>query len=183
MSQLRMEHSHLDQLPDVEVRSPYSIRTIEPGDEGGLGRVYFASTLNTESVAQVRSRLHEHPCFDPARVFVALTGDLMVGTAAAWRSVREPEVGYLHMLGVLPEHRGNNLGAALTVATLRYTRDEGLPSQRLLTDDWRLPAIRLYLQLGYDPLITDCTHPRRWRKIARSLQQPDLIQRARKAVL
>ena len=183
MSQLRMEFSDLHALPDVPVRDPYTIRTFEPGDEAQLGRVYMASALNAETVAQVRARLHDHPCFDPSRVFVAMCDDRIVGTACAWRSVREPDVGYLHMLGVLPDHRGHDLGAALTVATLRYTRDEGLPCQRLLTDDWRLPAIKLYLRLGYDPIVTDCTHPRRWRKIARSLQQPDVIRRARKVAL
>ncbi len=183
MSQLRMEKAGLAPLPDIPLCDEYRIRTFEPGDEAGLGRVYASAMLGTESVEQVRSRLHEHPCFDPARVFVAITGELIVGTASAWRSIREPDVGYLHMLGVLPEHRGNNLGAVLTVATLRYAQQEGFAAQRLLTDDWRLPAIHLYLRLGYDPIITDCTHPRRWRKIAKALQQPDIIQRARKITL
>jgi len=178
-----MEIDCLDSLPEINVSSEYAFRTFEPGDEVGLGRVYFSATLSTETVEKVRLRLHDHPCFEPGRVFVALMGDLIVGSASAWRSTRDPGAGYLHMLGVLPDHRGKNLGAALTVATLRYTRDEGFCAQRLLTDDWRRPAIRLYLALGYDPLITDWTHKMRWRKIARYLQQPDIVQRARKVVL
>ena len=183
MSQLRMEKSGLDTLPEIAVGDAYVIRTFEPGDEVGLGRVYFSAALSTETVKKVRLRLHDHPCFEPGRVFVALMGDLIVGSASAWRSTRDPGAGYLHMLGVLPDHRGKNLGAALTVATLQYTRDEGFSAQRLLTDDWRRPAIRLYLALGYDPLITDWTHKMRWRKIGRHLQQPNVVQRARKAVL
>ena len=183
MSQLRMEKTGIESLPDIPLDEEYRIRTFKPGDEAALGRVYATAMLGTGSVEEVRSRLHGHPCFDPARVFVAVSGELVVGTASAWRSIREPDVGYLHMLGVLPEHRGNNLGAVLTVATLRYAQQEGFTAQRLLTDDWRLPAIQLYLALGYDPIITDCTHPRRWRKIAKALRRPDLIQRARKVVL
>ncbi len=183
MSQLKMERRDLDSLPLIPIADGYVIRTFEAGDEAGLGRVYSASALGTETVEQVRSRLHGHPCFQPERVFVAVTGELIVGTASAWQSARDPGVGYLHMLGVLPDYRGQHLGAALTVATLDYARREGFSAQRLLTDDWRLPAIRLYLALGYDPIVTDCTHPRRWRKVARNLQQPELIQRARKVAL
>jgi len=179
MSQLCMEIDRLDSLPEIAVDSEYTIRTFESGDEPGLGRVYFASALNAESVEQVRSRLHAHPCFEPGRVFIAIENDCIVGTASAWRSVHDPDVGYLHMLGVLPDHRGKNLGAALTVETLRYTRNEGLPVQRLLTDDWRRPAIRLYLALGYDPIITDTAHEDRWQKIGLYLQQPDILARAR----
>jgi mycothiol synthase len=183
MSQLRMEKNDLDSLPDVDVPVGYTLRTFQDGDEAGLGRVYFASALGTETVGQVRSRLHDHPCFAPERVFVALHNDAIVGTASAWQSVLEPDVGYLHMLGVLPQHRGVGLGAALTVAALHFSRDEGFNAQRLRTDDWRVPAIKLYLALGYDPLVADCTHPRRWRKIARKIERPDLIQRARKVAL
>jgi mycothiol synthase len=109
--------------------------------------------------------------------------EVIAGTAAAWRSDSEPDAGYLHMLGVMPHHRGKGLGAALVIGTLHYTRSEGLTTQRLLTDDWRLPAIRLYLDLGYDPLWTDCSHPRRWRKIARAIRRPEIIGRARKTAL
>jgi mycothiol synthase len=174
-----MEIDSLDELPKIVIGSEYTIRTFEPGDEAGLGRVYFASALNAETVEQVRSLLHAHPCFKPERVFVALAGDRIVGTASAWRSSRDPEAGYLHMLSVLPDHRGKNLGAALTVETLRYTRNEGLTVQRLLTDDWRRPAIRLYLSLGYVPIIVDATHQGRWQKLGLYLQQPDIVARAR----
>lgn len=178
-----MERRGLEKLPDVSIVRDYTLRTFEQGDEAGLGRVFAASALGSESVEQVRSRLHAHACFEPARVFVAVSGELIVGTASAWRSEREPDVGYLHMLGVLPEHRGKQLGAALTLATLHYTRVEGLPAQRLLTDDWRLPAIRLYFRLGYDPILTDWTHRMRWRNVARRLKQPEIVQRARKVNL
>lgn len=178
-----MERAGLDALPKVSLGPAYRIRTFEPGDEPGLGRVYAASALGGESVPEVQSRLHAHPCFDPGRVFVAVSGELIVGTAAAWCSVRDPGVGYLHMLGVLPEHRGNQLGAALALATLRYSREEGFTVQRLLTDDWRLPAIRLYLSLGYDPILTDWSHHIRWRIVARKLGEPGITARARKVRL
>jgi len=181
MSQLRMERRNLHSLPDLKIDPAYRLRTFESGDESALGRVYAASALGGDSVEEVRTRLHDHPCFNPARIFVALHEETIVGTASAWRSTRDPGVGYLHMLGVLPEHRGNRLGAALITATLRYTRDEGFNTQRLLTDDWRLPAIKLYRTLGYDPILTKWSHRIRWRIVARKLGDRSIVQRTRQA--
>lgn len=172
MSQLWMEKSDLANVPSAETPNGYGVRTFCPGDEEGLAHVYAASQLGTETAAAVRERMIEHPCFRPERIFVATADNRVVGTAAAWIEDKDPGVGYLHMVGVMPECRSAGLGRVLTVRAIGYTHAEGLVAQRLYTDDWRESAIRLYLGLGYRPLYGDDTHPERWRDIARKLGAP-----------
>jgi len=179
MSQLRMEKNDLDNVPQIALPEGYLLRRFHSGDEAGLSRVYAASALGCETPGAVRERIVEHPCFRPERLLVITQGASIVGTACAWLDLSAPGVGYLHMLGTLAEHRGKRLGAALTVAAIAHTRNEGYLRQRLSTDDWREPAVRLYLDLGYYPLFCDDTHPGRWRTLARVLHRPDIIDRAR----
>ncbi len=41
-----------------------------------------------------------------------------------------------------------------------------------VTDDWRLPAIGLYLSLGFDPVMEREDMPSRWRAIMAELEKP-----------
>lgn len=179
MLQLKMEKDDLANVPAIAVPEGYVLRTFRDGDEAALGRIYAASDLGMTTAEQVRANLVGKPCFKPERVFVVEYHGEPVGTASAWWEGNDPEVGYLHMVGLLPDHRGKQLGALLTVAAIGYTRNEGFTAQRLDTDDWRLPAIRLYLDLGYYPLYLDDTHPDRWAALTGKLGRPEALERAR----
>lgn len=179
MSQLKMEKNDLDNVPAIALPEGYVLRTFHEGDEAGLARIYAASDLGSETPEKVRKTILEHPCFKPERVFVLEHAGGPVGTAAAWVEPNEPDCGYLHMVGLLPEHRGKRLGAILSIASIQYSRSEGFRRQRLDTDDWRDPALRLYLGLGYYPLFMDNTHPKRWRSIAKKLRCAQALTQAR----
>jgi mycothiol synthase len=177
MPQLRLEKDDLDNVPLIPVPDGYRLRTYREGDEVGIARIYAASNLCYGIVEDVLENMIRQPCFTPERLFVVEYAGKLVGTAAAWIESGNPGVGYLHMVGTLPEHRGRRLGAILTVAAIGYSRNEGFMRQQVATDDWREPALRLYLDLGYYPLITDETHPARWEAVARKLGRPDILTR------
>jgi mycothiol synthase len=179
MSQLRMEKCDLDNVPEVALPKGYRLRTYQAGDEVGIARIYEASVLGNERPEDVRERIIQHPCFTPERLFLVEHEGELVGTAAAWIEDDTPPVGYLHMVGVLPLHRGKHLGLALTVVAIRFNAMEGFRKQRLSTDDWRESALRMYLDLGYYPLLTDDTHPERWAVLAKKLGRPNALALAR----
>lgn len=178
-----MEKSDLENIPDLPLPEGYALRTYREGDEGGIGRVYEAAGLGNTTAEEVRLKMIEDLCFTPGRLFVVERDGQLVGTAAAWRHAQDPDAGYLHMVGLLPEHRGKGLGALLVVSAIRYTRQEGFRAQRLDTDDWREPALRLYLDLGYYPLCVDETHPARWQLLAARLNRPEILMRVRQGTL
>ncbi|HOQ30035.1 MAG TPA: GNAT family N-acetyltransferase, partial [Armatimonadota bacterium] len=64
-----------------------------------------------------------------------------------------------------PAHQGHRLAFHVCLAVLRYMRDRGFQETYLLTDDFRLPAIKTYLRLGFEPEIADPSHPARWQRI------------------
>ncbi len=181
MFQLWMEKSDLDAVPQIPVPAGYHLRTFRTGDEKALAGVYAAADLGTTTAEEVRKRMINHPCFKPERIFVVDYDGGVVGTSAAWIEQNDPGVGYLHMVGVLPEHRGRRLGALLAVASIGYTRQEGFAAQRLFTDDWRAPAIHLYLNLGYYPLLYEGAELERWETLARRLGRPDALREPRTA--
>lgn len=180
MAQLKMQKDDLGDVPDLAVPEGYTLRNYRDGDEHGICVVYAESDLGTGTPELVREKILDASCFEPARLFVIETGDGIVATAAAWPNAAEPDKGYLHMVGVRPGHRGKRLGALVTLATIAYHRERGFTSQQLDTDDWREAALRLYLDLGYYPLLTDETHPARWQAIAEKLGRPDALERARR---
>ena len=50
----------------------------------------------------------------------------------------------------IAEHRGKGLGEAVTLAALQRLRDLGNQSCWLETDDWRIPAIKIYFKCLLD---------------------------------
>ena len=55
---------------------------------------------------------------------------------------------------------------------MTFFAEQGYESIILLTDDWRLPAIGLYLSLGFDPVMEREDMPSRWQAIMAELEKP-----------
>ena len=76
------------------------------------------------------------------------------------------------MVCALPEQRGRGLGRLVTLATLHYMRDRGDTNVLLETDDFRIPAVRSYLGLGFVPVYLEdpaSDHVARWSDVFRKV--------------
>ena len=62
--------------------------------------------------------------------------------------------------------------AAICVAALRFVRDRGIPYAFLNTEDFRVPAVRLYLDLGFEPEMVDPAHPAWWAAFRATYPRP-----------
>ena len=114
--------------------------------------------------------------FRRSRVLFVVHSGEPVATASAWYDPEViPEAGTIHFVGVLKEHQGHRLGYWVSLAALHAMRREGRKKGWLQTDDFRLPAIKTYLRLGFGPLLIDENQRDRWRNIFRELKQPELI--------
>ena len=69
------------------------------------------------------------------------------------------------MVAVRPAHRGRRLGYWVCLAALRRMAAEGLHRAVLRTDDFRIPAIRTYLRLGFEPVVVHENQRARWRAV------------------
>ena len=140
-----------------------------------IGHVSSATRLAVENAPhKIRgTQITGRNVFLPDGFYLAMHGDTPVGTACAWRqSVDEKDVGYVHMVGVVAEHTGRKLGKWVSLAVLYYFRDNGFKCAMLDTDDFRIPAVKTYLNLGFIPVYVEEGQPERWRKIFEKLKHP-----------
>jgi GNAT superfamily N-acetyltransferase len=97
----------------------------------------------------------------------------LVGVAG-FRDVEGPQSGAcaLSWVGVDPAHRGRGLGKELTALAIDAAVAGGKSLICLSTDDFRIPAIRTYLSVGFRPCLGswDRSHHWRWSRIAGELK-------------
>ncbi|MBM7563440.1 GNAT family N-acetyltransferase [Paenibacillus sacheonensis] len=164
-TQLLMVKEGLDALPAMSLPEGYRVRSFRSGDEEAWERIIRESFGDPHSFAK---HMTEDEAYKPERVwFVCDDGDMPVATASAWfKPEWTADTGYLHMVGILPEHAGRRLGYWVSLAALLQMEREDRTRCVLHTDNFRLPAVKTYLKLGYSPEIVDEGHAERWRGLA-----------------
>ena len=94
------------------------------------------------------------------------TGRLVATAQAAhWPSELYPYGGQMGWLAARPEHGGKGLGMIVVAAATRRMLVAGYRCIYLQTDDWRYPALKTYLRLGYVPHLYEPTAEARWRSV------------------
>ena len=166
MSQLFMRRPNLDNLPDLPVPAGYTLREYQDGDRESLAalmREAFQDEKWTEE--KVEATLITPP--DVVKTFVVdHEGDIVATASARLLPEIHPESGYVHWVGADPEHRGKRLGYLASLATLHEFVRLGCTDAVLETDDFRLPAIKVYFRLGFVPEYRHATHAPRWARLA-----------------
>jgi GNAT superfamily N-acetyltransferase len=147
------------------VAAGYSIATLADASIDEWMTVRNAIFGGSSGPEWFHERFSRRPDYDPHGWHIVRHEGRIVGMAGAlavkddWNG-RRVRGGQIEYVGVLEEHRGLGLGEALMVACLNYLAErEHLPAL-LLTQPFRVPAVRLYEKLGFH--ITGAWH--RWRK-------------------
>ena len=170
--QLQMRLPTLEGLPEPRPPAGTELRTYLPGDEAHWARIMNECIGENWTPERCLEELVRRPQFRPDACFFAIVGGVPQGTATAWlHPAYLPDRGYLHMIGVASEQRGRGLGTLVTLAALGWFREHGFAGAVLDTDDWRLPAIAVYLKLGFGPVLFDDEHARRWTAVRASLEE------------
>ncbi len=161
---IRMQRSLEGRLPEEETASGYTVRPLEPGEEAAwvtLFNTCFRHEGTEWTLDDFRRQYKEAPCFDYGRVFIALKGEALVGTATAWEhDFGDGPAGLVHWVGVRPEARGKRLGTALSVRVLEELAARGYSDAWLNTSRQRKAAVKLYQQLGFKVHSEACTYTR-----------------------
>jgi mycothiol synthase len=169
-----MRRPHLDNDPTLRpLPAGYEIR-LAAGDADVHALSHLLTTAFPEEgvwdEARVRSSLTE--AADVLAVYVVTWEGVPVATASS-RTDPEgfPGSGYVHWVGGLPDHAGQGLGSALMARLLQDFRDRGTVDAVLETDDFRLPAIKVYLRHGYLPVYQHRgeDHQARWSAVMQTL--------------
>lgn len=169
-TQLLMRRPSLDGEPVMpNLPEGYEIRLATPADDAALAEILTAAfpELDAWTPSIVSERLTAAPDVDAVYV-VTHEGKPVATVASRHDHDRFPGTGYVHWVGALPGHAGKGLGSVLMDQMLVDFRERGYRDAVLETDDFRLPAIRVYLRHGYVPITEDVkgeNHLARWSAI------------------
>ena len=170
----------LDRLTDPpEIRLPdgYALRTHQRVDEA-MWRTIQNSAEPVLPGVDIDEQLKSYlSLLLPKGLFFAihLASGAPVATAGALHNTRDgmfPFGGELGWVATIPAHQSKGLGSAVSAAATRRLIGAGYESIRVGTQDHRLPAIKVYLRLGYVPYLYDTDMAERWRQICAKLDWP-----------
>lgn len=167
--QLFMRLPQLTGLPPAPTYEPrYALRAAGPDDHGQLAELLSEAFEDRWDAERVAAEFSPGNGVEATYVVVSSAG--VVATAAARRLLdRYPEAGYVHYVGVRVSERGQRLGEVVTRRVLVHFAAAGLDQAVLETDDFRLPAVRTYLRLGFVPETRTPGEGRRWSEVLRKL--------------
>ena len=90
--------------------------------------------------------------------------------------VHKNNEGYVHMVAADPSVRGKGIGHVMLSFGLEIIEERGVDFTILTTDDWRLPAIKTYLDAKFVPVIYDEKDEQRerWAEVLKNLNYGDV---------
>ena len=159
--------------------SRYSFRPYKSGD----AELWSELQTTTDSFSQAEEALQyfdrefggesaelTNRCF-----FLETKDQKAIGTAMAWLGDGRfsQEYGRLHWVVIHPDFRGKGLGKYLIKYTL-YQIAQIYPKAYLTTQTTSYPAINIYLDFGFRPLIEGAESDRAWKLLKDVLHHPAL---------
>jgi len=155
-----------------ELPAGYVLRTFRPSDTESYIELMHAAGFgfwNADVLGEWLNRVLPDGLF-----VVEHDSGAIVATAMATHnpSPQHPFGGELGWVAGRPEHKGKGLGAAVCAAVVRRYREAGYKRIYLKTDDHRLPAIKVYLKLGFLPFLFAPDTPERWQAVCEKLNWP-----------
>ena len=169
--QLRMIQTLVADPKPYVLSQAYRLRRARPDDAAAVAALLTEAFEDAWDMKKANEVLLENP--EVPTTWVIEFDQTVVATASYQIQPREfPDSGWVHYVGAAAAHSGNGLGYAVVWTVIEEAKLAGKRSVRLTTDDWRLPAIRTYLRLGFEPEPWHESHPRRWAEVLKRLADP-----------
>ena len=156
LPQLIMRHPDLSALPPLDLKD-FTLHTHRDGDEPIWEEIIedaFGTHFNFDFMIKAGG-------FQPEYLLYLCKDGKEIATA--------PGEGWFRMVGTRKEARGMGAGKTVCLAVLHGLKKRGYRSALLSTDDARIPAIRLYLSLGFHPHYTPESHEQRWAEVLKNI--------------
>lgn len=171
-----MLHRNLVHAPRFALPPGYRIRRYREGDVAAWVRIQNAAdTMFVATAATFAESMPGDPAYLAERVmFLVDPSGADIGTVAAWNDTGfdGSEMGHVHWVAIVPEAQGRGLAKPMLTAALDVMHTRGYDAAWLETNTARIPAINLYLRLGFVPHPRDDVEREAWRAIAPGLKFP-----------
>lgn len=165
MEQLRMLLFGSEML-DPEIPEGYLVRSCREGNiADGEGWCHACETLNEGRWTYdqfVREMVNDPECGEKNIFLICRESD---GAIAGTATAKNGETPVLHMVGMSTEFMGKGLCRPVCIAALNAMTETGAHRIQLKTDEFRIPAIKSYLRLGFRPWYFEPDMQERWRGV------------------
>lgn len=172
MAQLRMIH-RMKELPEYSLAEGFTLRAYQPEDQAAWLEICSHGLLTEEELPNGWNIcVTDFPTLVPERDIYMICDSTGKPVATCTAFALTEDVALLHMLGALPEARGHRLATSMTAYGVRKMAEEMKSEKRIMrlkTDDWRISAVRTYLQCGFQPVLFDTGMEERWVAICDKL--------------
>ncbi|MFP4380503.1 MAG: GNAT family N-acetyltransferase [Candidatus Sumerlaeia bacterium] len=167
-------------MPDLEIPDDFHLCHYEEdkGYEDAWKHIIAESFQEPHEKYDFKKIMKGDKSYRPDRVWFIVKDDEPVATASAfcWPRVME-DAGMVHYVGVLPTIQGKRLGYWISLAAMYQMTRDGFERAWLSTDDFRLPAIKTYLNLGFEPLLVHENQVQRWKNVFNAMGRPDFTEK------
>jgi mycothiol synthase len=138
--------------PECRLPEGYRLRTLEEVDWPRYTQLMDKAGFGGWDPARIKSST-SRALPGSFTVIEHVASGTLAATAFANHSASEhlPGAASLEYVAGDPEHKGKGLGYAVCAHVTRLMVQRGYKTIFLTTDDWRLPAIAVYVKLGYEP--------------------------------
>ena len=153
-----------DPVPEVPPpASGYKLRMVKPEDRHSYTQTFESAFDEPSPFADLMRKML------PGGFFVVEHGPtgtvVAASTAANYPKMQHPNGHSLQWVVAHSAHLGTGSGRATVAAATQVLADSAPNYSYLSTDDFRLPAINIYLKVGWRPLLFRDDQIARWAKI------------------
>ena len=164
-----MRQSDITQLPDLNIPEGLYVKT-HTDDMINKWEELIQAAFNlkydfNECIVKGRAV----GAYNPEHVLYLMHGENVVATVTAVEHDAYPGEGWFRMVAVSPKARGKGFGKLICLIALHNLAKRGYTSVVLSTDDERIPALKTYLGLDFEPIYSHESHYKRWENIFKTL--------------
>ena len=173
MAQLKMIfNAETTPLPRREIPAGFRLRALAENELELLNGLRLSAGFVSWTPDQLR-QLFERALPEGILLFEDTAAGRLAAsaTAAASKLADHSGHGSLDWVMAHPDYRGRHLGSAVCTLVMQKLYAAGYRTFVLLTDDHRLPAITVYLRLGWHPWLYQEDMGSRWRIVAEKLDR------------
>lgn len=165
--------SRLTEWPRWAAPEGYALRTYQAGDELEFFCLMDSAGYKGWNMREFQSWLQK---VVPGGFFFVVhreTGK-MVATAMGCQNPAplHPFGATLSCVAADPAHKGKGMGYVVSAAVTCRLLQAGYQEIYMQTDDWRLPALKTYLKMGWVPFLFQEDMPERWQAVCQVLRWP-----------
>jgi GNAT superfamily N-acetyltransferase len=169
-----MERASLTAIPEYGLPQGFVLRWYQAGEESAWLQIQAAADdLNDITADLFRKTFgNEQTAHEQRICFLTTATGEPIGTAAAWwgEEGAEGRRGRIHWVAIFPAFQGRGLAKPLLTAVCLRLRELGHTSAYLTTSAARIPALNLYRQFGFVPVIRDEMERAMWQEIDLNLR-------------